>query len=162
MWYELVPAASVRIKFKVFPGNVVTASVKVRGTRATLQIKNRTRRTSFTKKLRASAPDLSSAEWIAEAPSECNTGGRCFQLPLANFGTISFTRASATAAGHAGTIVDPSWTATTLQLIEESGRFAAQALSSGAVPSALSSDGASFEVAWEEAVAAPAEGGSSG
>jgi Peptidase A4 family len=64
MWYELLPAASVPIKLKVFPGNAITASVKVNGTKVTLQIKNLTRKTTFTKTLRMSAPDLSSAEWV--------------------------------------------------------------------------------------------------
>jgi len=159
MWYELVPAASVKIKFKVFPGNVIAASVKVNGTQATLQIKNLTRRTKFTKKLRSSAPDLSSAEWIAEAPSACSNSGRCIQLPLANFGTISFTRAATTAAGHAGTIEDPNWALTAFNLIEEpsvlAGPIAGQASPNGAAPSSLSSNGASFAIAWQEAIAPP-------
>jgi Peptidase A4 family len=154
MWYELVPAASVKIKFKVFPGNVIAASVRVKGTQATLQIKNLTRRTNFTKKLRVSAPHLSSAEWIAEAPSGCNAAGRCIQLPLANFGSISFSRAAATAAGHAGTIGDPSWTATAIKLIEQPsvlGRtIATQPSPNGATPSTLSADGMSFAVDWQE------------
>jgi len=159
MWYELVPAASVKIKFKVFPGNVIAASVKVNGTQATLQIKNLTRRTKFTKKLRSSAPDLSSAEWIAEAPSACSNSGRCIQLPLANFGTISFSRAATTAAGHAGTIEDPNWALTAFNLIEEpsvlAGPIAAQTSPNGAAPSSLSSNGASFAIAWQEAIAPP-------
>jgi Peptidase A4 family len=73
MWYELVPAASVRVKYKVFPGNVVTASVKVNGSQVSLQIRNLTRRTKFTKELRVTATDVSSAEWIAEAPSSCDS-----------------------------------------------------------------------------------------
>jgi hypothetical protein len=164
MWYELVPAASVKIKFKVFPGNVIAASVKVKGTQATLQIRNLTRRTNFTKKLRVSAPDLSSAEWIAEAPSACSTSGRCVQLPLANFGTISFSRATTTAAGHAGTIADPNWSVTALSLIERPSvlpsPIAAQASSSGAAPSDLSSNGMSFAVAWQETIAPPDQSGS--
>lgn len=156
MWYELVPAASVKIKFKVFPGNVIAASVKVKGTEAMLQIKNLTRRTNFTKKLRVSSPDLSSAEWIAEAPSGCNASGRCIQLPLANFGSISFSRAAATAAGHAGTIGDASWTATAIKLIEQPsvlGRIiATQPSPNGATPSALSGDGMSFAVDWQETI----------
>jgi hypothetical protein len=62
MWYELVPAASVPIKLKVFPGNAIAASVNVNGTKVTLQIRNLTRKTKFTKTVRMSAPDLTSAE----------------------------------------------------------------------------------------------------
>lgn len=162
MWYELVPAASVRVKYKIFPGNVVTASVRVKGSQVSLQIRNLTRRTSFIKKQRLTAPDLSSAEWIAEAPSSCDSRGDCVPLPLANFGTVSFTHALATVAGHAGTILDPGWSPTALELIEESGRFAVRALPSGAAPSALSSDGASFAVAWQDAISPPDQGGASG
>ncbi|MDX6400055.1 MAG: hypothetical protein QOF27_661 [Gaiellaceae bacterium] len=158
MWYELVPAASVPIKFKVFPGNVINASVKVTGTSVTLQIRNLTRKTKFTKTLLMSAPDTSSAEWVAEAPSACSTSSRCVQLPLTDFGTVKFTKASATTTdGHMGTITDSTWSATTIQLIEgASGRFAAsQPASTGAVPTALSNDGSAFAVAWEDAIALP-------
>ena len=39
-----------------------------------VQIKNRTRHTSFTKRLTMAAPDLSSAEWIVEAPIRVQPG----------------------------------------------------------------------------------------
>jgi hypothetical protein len=145
MWYELVPAASVPIRFKVFPGNALTASVKVIGTQVTLQIRNLTRKTNFTKTLFMAAPDVSSAEWIAEAPTGCNASG-CMQLPLAKFSTLTFTKASATTSdGHTGTISDPSWTSTSIDLEDSaSGPFAAE--TSGALPSPLSTNGASFAV----------------
>jgi hypothetical protein len=162
MWYELVPAPSVRVKYKILPGNVVTASVRVNGPQVSLQIRNLTRRTNFIKKLRVTTPDLSSAEWIAEAPSSCDSRGDCTPLPLANFGTVSFTHALATVAGHAGTILDPGWSPTALELIEESGRFAMRALPTGAAPSPLASDGASFAVAWQDAITPPDQGGSTG
>jgi hypothetical protein len=151
MWYELLPAASVRIKLKVFPRNVITASVKVKGNRVTLQINNRTRKTTFTKTLQMAAPDLSSAEWVAEAPSACNSAGRCEQLPLSNFGSLSFTRASTTANAHAGTISDPAWTSTLVQLVEEADQsfIASGQATTGALPSALSSDGTSFRIDWQ-------------
>ena len=38
-----------------------------------------------------SNPDTSSAEWIAEAPSQCDGSGSCQPLPLADFGTVQFT-----------------------------------------------------------------------
>jgi hypothetical protein len=152
MWYELLPAASVPIKLKVFPGNAITASVKVAGTKVTLQIKNLTRKTTFTKTLRMSAPDLSSAEWVAEAPSACSSAGRCAQLPLSNFGSLSFTRASTTANAHAGTISDPAWTSTMIQLVsnaDDSFISDGQTSATGALPSALSPDGTSFRVDWQ-------------
>jgi hypothetical protein len=151
MWYELLPAAAVPIKLRVFPGNALTASVKVAATKVTLQIKNLSRKTTFTKTLRMAAPDLSSAEWVAEAPSACNSGGRCVELPLSDFGSVSFTRASTTANGHTGTISDPAWTATPIQLASQANpRFISDNQTpSGAVPSSLSPDGTSFEIDWQ-------------
>jgi len=158
MWYELVPAPSVPIKFKVFPGNALTASVKVNGTQVTLQIRNLTRRTNFTKTLSMAEPDLSSAEWIAEAPSSCNAT-RCVQLPLAKFLTLTFTKASATTSdGHTGTISDVSWSPTVIELAESpSDPFATE--TTGALPSPLSTNGASFSVAWQQAISTEASSG---
>jgi hypothetical protein len=162
MWYELVPAASVPIKFKVFPGNAITASVKVNGTQVSLQIRNLSRKTNFTKTLNMAAPDLSSAEWIAEAPTGCNNSG-CEQLPLAKFRTLTFTKASATTSdGHTGTISDTAWSPTMIELADiANGPFSAETTVSGALPSALTSNGASFAVAWQAAVPVPAQSGTS-
>jgi Peptidase A4 family len=145
MWYELVPAASVPIRFKVFPGNALTASVAVDSTQVTLQIRNLTRKTNFTKTLFMTAPDLSSAEWIAEAPTGCNAS-RCVQLPLAKFSKLTFTKASATTSdGHTGTISDASWSPTAIDLQDiASGPFIAE--TSAALPSPLSTNGASFAI----------------
>jgi hypothetical protein len=159
MWYELVPAASVPIKFKVFPGNALTASVKVDGTRVTLQIRNLTRRTNFTKALSMAAPDVSSAEWIAEAPTGCDARG-CAQLPLAKFRTFTFTKASATTSdGHTGTISDTTWSPTVIDLLEMTADPSATE-TTGALPSPLSADGASFSIAWQQAISTETASGS--
>jgi Peptidase A4 family len=155
MWYELVPAASVPIKFKVFPRNAIAASVKVNGTEVTLQIRNLSRKTNFTKTLSMAAPDLSSAEWIAEAPTGCNNSG-CQQLPLAKFRTLTFTKASVTTSdGHTGTITDTTWSSTMIELADIANGPSAEATMSGALPSALSSNGASFAVIWQAAITLP-------
>jgi len=155
MWYELVPAASVPIRFKVFPGNAFTASVKVDGTQVTLEIRNLTRRTNFTKTLFMAEPDLSSAEWIAEAPTGCS-GSRCVQLPLAKFSKLTFTKASATTSdGHTGTISDVSWSPTVISL-ENSASDPFATDTSVALPSPLSTNGASFEVVWQQAISTAA------
>jgi hypothetical protein len=155
MWYELVPAASVPIRFKVFPGNALSASVKVNGTQVTLQIRNLTRKTNFTKTLFMAEPDLSSAEWIAEAPTGCNASS-CVQLPLAKFSPLTFTKASATTSdGHTGTISDVSWSPTLIELADiASGPSVTEA--SGALPSPLSTNGASFAVVWQQAISTAA------
>jgi hypothetical protein len=152
MWYEVVPAPSVGIKFKVFPGNSISASVQVTGTRVTLRIRNLTRRTLFTKTLSVAEPDLSSAEWIAEAPSGCNAAG-CRQLPLAQFRPVTFTSATATTSdGHVGTISDPAWSPTMFDLLDTTSVFAGGTTVTGALPSQLSPNGASFEIAWQPAI----------
>jgi hypothetical protein len=150
MWYELVPAASVKIRYKVLAGNVITASVTVRGTKVTLQIRNLSRRTRFTKVLSTSAPDTSSAEWVAEAPSACFSAERCVVVPLTDFGLVSFTNATAIANGHHGTISDPAWVATPVVLdsSRQDASVGSPPSSDGAVPSPLSPDGAAFNVAY--------------
>jgi hypothetical protein len=151
-WYELVPSPPVTIRPKVRPGDRLIGAVLVTGSTVTLQITNSTRHWRFTKRVVLAEPDLTSAEWIAEAPSACSSFGRCRAVPLTNFGTVSFTRAAATASGHPGVISDPFWTTTPIEL-DPSGSFdpfgpGAPATQGGAVPSTLSADGRSFSIAW--------------
>ena len=83
-WYELVPDASVTIpKFTVRPGDLMTTSVNIvdGGSSVMLQVKNRTRQKTYTTTLPFANADLSSAEWVAEAPAGCNEY-RCRQLSL--------------------------------------------------------------------------------
>jgi hypothetical protein len=151
-WYEILPAASVTVRLKVKPGDLITTSVNIKGTTVLVQIKNRTRKTSFTRAVTVAAPDLSSAEWIAEAPSECSSVSRCTVLPLANFGTVNFTRAATIASTHAGTIADATWANVAISLVpQSSSRFFAirdSSSTAGATPGALSADGRSFPVSW--------------
>jgi hypothetical protein len=73
-------------------------------------------------------------------------------LPLANFGTVTFTRAAAIASGHPGTISDPTWANDSISLVpQSSNRFFSSFNSTstaGATPGALSADGRSFPVSW--------------
>jgi hypothetical protein len=160
VWYELVPAASVPIKLTIKPGDRFAGSVTVKGHTVTLRITNVTRKKTVTKTLSMSAPDVSSAEWIAEAPSSCTSdGNRCETLPLANFGMVTFSSAKAIAAAHPGTISDPAWSATVVFLAGggSGGPFARFATAASATPTALSGDGSAFAVTWSEATpAAPA------
>jgi hypothetical protein len=152
-WYELVPAPPVNLGLRIVPGDTITASVNVNGTSVLVQIKDRTRRTSFTKQLTISSPDLTAADWIVEAPSVCNSSGSCQPLPLANFGSVSFTRIATTGGGHAGTVTDPSWSPTPIQLTPRSdpGIFAtiSGASTAGATPADASADGRTFTVTWQ-------------
>jgi hypothetical protein len=161
-WWEIVPDPSVKINLKIFPGDLVTGSVVVNGTEVLLQVKNRTRKTVFTKRVTFATPDLTSAEWIAEAPSECTTNGFCRQVPLANFGSVTFTKVAALATieglgNQGGTLTSPLWQSTAIQLVpQRSRRFYGDVVerpdtttgAAGATPYALATDGSSFSVAW--------------
>jgi hypothetical protein len=158
-WYEIVPAPSIPIAMKMAPGDRMTAAVLVQGTQVTLQLTNTTRHIRVTRRVTVQQPDQTSAEWIAEAPSSCSSSGQCRTLPLADFGTVSFARAAATGDGHAGTISDPAWQATPVELAElgQDGldpSFAGMQpplATSGASPGPLSADGRGFAVAWHPA-----------
>lgn len=142
-WYELIPAPSVNTRLAVDAGDTVTGEVQVVGTTVTLSLADATTGQSFTTTQTVASPDLSSAEWIAEAPSQCSGGrtSRCTTLPLAPFGTATFTAASATsAAGVTGTILNAAWTASAVQLVPRT------LGSASATPGALSADGSSFSV----------------
>jgi Peptidase A4 family len=145
VWWEIVPAGEVRVPLKVRAGDRVTAAVLVNGQEVTMSIKNATRRTRFSTTVTVSQPlDVSSAEWIAEAPTACTSNGICEVVPLTNFGSVTFSNAAATANRVSGTITDPAWLATPLQLIPE-----ASVGGPGASPGALSADGRSFRVSWQ-------------
>jgi hypothetical protein len=157
-WYELVPRPSVTIaRLAVAPGDVITTSVNaLAGGTIELQVKNRTRHTTFTTKLPFASPDLSSAEWIAEAPSDCGRS-RCRPIPLSDFGSIGFTRIAALGNGIGGTLrANPGWTTIRITLEPGSGRgfftgpeaAAALGRAAGAAPTPVSADGRSFSVRW--------------
>jgi hypothetical protein len=168
-WYELVPDPSVTVKnLKIFPGDVITASVVVTGTEVLMQIKDRTRKTVFTKRVTLASPDLTSAEWIAEAPSECSSNGFCRQVPLANFGSLTFTKVAALASivglgDQGGTIASTLWQSTPIQLVPRTRRFFGDVVerpdastgSAGATPVGLTGDGSSFSVNWVANATAP-------
>ena len=164
VWYELVPAAPVTVKLPIKPGDSIVASVTVSGRKVTVKISNYTRKKTFTKKLTTNLIDVSSAEWIAEAPSTCTSSGDCTPLPLTNFGTVTFVSASATAVLlHTGAIFGPAWTANAVSLDTEGGVGPSPSGAAGAnaiaTPTALSSDGSSFGVSWSPAVTTTPPGG---
>jgi hypothetical protein len=152
-WYELVPAGSVTLKLKVFPGDTLTSSVLIKGTDVLVQVKNRTRHTVFTKHLAMASPDLTSAEWIAEAPSECSVTGFCRTVALTNFGSVTFSKVAALGNGAGGTLNGPGWEATPIQLVPQARRVfgdvnGSTSSTAGATPASPSTDGSSFAVNW--------------
>jgi hypothetical protein len=150
-WYELVPAPSRGINMQVRPGDQMLATVTVTGNRVVLALRDTTTHRSFSRTFRSSSVDVSSAEWIVEAPSECTSNNTCRTLPLANFGSASFGSAQAQAVGgHSGAIADSFWDWTRIKLNPIGRRFITYSGngSGAAVPSALSAQGDGFSVAY--------------
>jgi hypothetical protein len=154
-WYEYVPAGPNTInKLAVRAGDEITASVAVRGDRAKVTLTDVTTGATFkhTKKMRSPKPDVSAAEWIAEAPSACNND-RCTPLTLTNFGSLTFTSATATSVGldgrHTGVIDDAAWIygAIELQSTNSRSRFN-QNEPSQATTGTLAATGDSFSVTY--------------
>jgi hypothetical protein len=167
-WFELLPAAPIDIPIKVRPGDLVSASVTVKRTHVTLRLSDLSSKARFSRTIHAASVDASSAEWIVEAPSACASASanRCRTLPLADFGVVSFSAATATAGGHTAAIGDPSWSATALELrqgvydvVATRSEASAEPTSTLvlATPSPSSSPSGAFSVDWhEQAVAAEA------
>jgi len=158
-WYELVPAPAQPIALRVRPGDTLAASVTVNGHQVVVTLANETLHRKFTKTLHARTLDVSSAEWIVEAPSSCIGIGSCEMLPLADFGSVTFGHAVAeSATGHFGSIGDRAWNWTRIRLRPGAQRFVANrgavASPGAATPSALSANGTSFKVTYSS-VSAP-------
>jgi hypothetical protein len=156
-WYELVPHAPVKVDLAVHPGDRMTATTTVAGHEVTESIVNDTTGQTFTRTLTMADPDISSAEWIAEAPSQCTASASdCTPLALSDFGKVTFTSATATDSdGHVGSISDSDWqtAAVTLrpsadEMNAAGAQFVSDTSSGGATPSKLSADGTSFSVAY--------------
>ena len=152
-WYETVPSPSVPVKLQVPPGDLIQGQVLISGHTVTLTLRDETKHTQFSKVLNASPIDVTSAEWIVEAPSECMGLYNCVTLPLADFGTTPFASASAqTTAGQPGPISSPLWNTTEIRLIphKSPSTLGGHRLgrSGRATPSALKSGGAAFSVAY--------------
>ena len=152
-WYELVPAGPVSIHLRVRPGDKMWARVTVSRRTVKLSLANRTLGTHFAKQVPAKHLDVTTAEWIVEAPSACDRSG-CHTTPLADFGTASFTGARATnSAGRTGAIVDPAWSATAIDLSPDGGTSLSAGLAlggsaAGATPGELSPSGDAFTVTY--------------
>jgi hypothetical protein len=128
---------------------------------------------SVTKTLQMSNPDTTSAEWIAEAPAAQTAYGSYSILPLADFGKVTFTNASATAGGHTGSIADPSWNVQQVDMTSAGAnpgvglgsRFGPAGLggaaqsTTGASAGAVSSSGSSFTVSYSSDSAAQSASG---
>ena len=131
-WYELYPAATVVLdpaSYPVEPGD--SLSGEVNATTGTITLADSTQGWTFTQNgVDFSGDQLSSAEWIAEAPFHGHI------LPLSDFGTVTFTNATADGApiSSYGT-VDP------ITMTDHKGVVRA-------TPSALGGNGSTFSITW--------------
>jgi Peptidase A4 family len=134
-WWEMYPNPSNSIgSFPVTPGTAYTAEVKYNGNGSfTLSLMGGGH--TFTTTQTLNNPSLSSAEWIAEAPSMC--AGSCRVLPLTNFGTIDFSGSSA----NGKAINDSAWSYDPLTMVTNG-------LQVKAAPTGLDSSGSAFSVTW--------------
>lgn len=155
-WWELVPAASVKIPLTIKEGDTINAAVLVTGRTIRFSLKNLTRHTRFSKVMTTAQDlDTASAEWIAEAPSDCSPTGRCRPVPLTNFGTVTFSNIAAIGNTHPGTLTDSAWTSTAIELISAGSTDRFFGLGDplgdgvGALPGDASADGRMFSVSWQ-------------
>jgi hypothetical protein len=141
-WYEMYPNPSVTLpsQYPVKPGDQMTALVSANstGTSFTLMIKDATAGWSFSTTQTGSGFARSSAEVIAEAPSEC-TVVFCNEIPLADFGQLAYSGSS---------LIDTAGKQGTLSAFDANEITMSNNGTTLATPSSLSADGASFSVAW--------------
>jgi len=132
-WYEMYPSYMVTIpNFTVKAGDSITASVQYDSVHQdfVLSIHDSTESESYTTTQSAPGAARSSAEWVVEAPSS-NRG----VLPLANFGTVTFSNAYATVNGTTGPIDNPGWQTYAINMASRSQVVAAtSALTDSAAP----------------------------
>jgi hypothetical protein len=144
-WYEFYPNPMVEISFMtVSPGDKMSATVTYNGSQFFLKMTDHT--TGKTASVRGNfSAKRTSAEWIVEAPS---SGGTI--LPLSDFVSVSL------GDDYTG-INDTNWatdTAVTGPISDFGTKVQKITMETGggtkkAVPSALTTDGSSFKVAWK-------------
>ncbi|HEY1829121.1 MAG TPA: G1 family glutamic endopeptidase [Acidimicrobiales bacterium] len=146
-WYEMYPAGSTDISttsYPVAPGDQLNAMVmsNAAGTSFDLMLSDgaiSSPKWTFSITLSGSGLSRSSAEFVAEAPSSC-TLIFCNELPLANFGSVTFTNAhAADTAGVSGNIDAFSNAAMTM----------ASGGSTKATPTPSANPGPTFSVTWD-------------
>jgi hypothetical protein len=127
----------------VVPGDVMSASVNLVGTSWTLAISDAsTAHTdwSFTKTITFTGGKATGAEWIVERPEVCS--GTCSLTALADYGSLTFTNASATTStGSTGSISNNA--DVQMEMVNNSTVLA--------LPTALTDAGSSFTDNWQAA-----------
>ena len=114
-WYEMYPKSLVKLDLVIQAGDTISAEVKYLGNNTyQLTLDDVTSGQSSAIQVQSSKPIRSSAEWIEEGT------GR-----VADFNTVTFTNARATATEPTGTITgsisDPAWQTEEITLVSKSG-----------------------------------------
>jgi hypothetical protein len=131
-WIETLPDVSHPVPLTVLPGDTVSVSVDQQaGDMWLISFANVTSGQSLQRPIQYTS-SVSSAEWIEEAPF-----ARRRVLPISQFGTLTFTSASAVRDGQSLTPSDLN--ARAISLVDANGRTVA-------VPSPLIPDGSGFTV----------------
>jgi len=156
-WYEFYPKPSFYAGnlTNLQPGDTMTATITYAGKIFSATIKDEKSGASYTTTFTPSTPaSRSSVEWIAEAPSNGNK-----ILPLADFGTVTFTSCEATievaggataVSGDIGSFLPGSTSVSNSANVQMS-----TMTSDGkkpvpmATPSALNAAGSEFSVTWD-------------
>jgi hypothetical protein len=119
-WFEMLPQQAteqVIPGFTINPGDSISASVTLTGSTSTqktffLSITDNSTGLSYsTTQTTAAAAPAETAEWIMEATTENGS-----VATLANFGTASFSAASATMGGFTGPAGSPGWQSTPINI----------------------------------------------
>jgi hypothetical protein len=140
-WFEMVPRSVVYLAsgYPVTPGDTISAQVSGSGKNFNLQIEETHGGSTIwhytTNQSATVLPKASSAEWVAEDPCK---GSKCTIGPLADFGSVSFT--NATANGVA--ISSSAFKSTKLTMTTKDSKV------TKARPSTLAASGTAFKVTW--------------
>jgi hypothetical protein len=142
-WIETLPQASRQVPLAVSPGDSVTVSIDEQGAGSgvwQISMQDNTSGKSYQTTVHYASSE-SSAEWVEEAPV-----GDGSLMPLDNFSAVNFSQATAIQNGQTVNLAQTG--AQPITMLNGAG----QAL---AVPSAIGSDGASFDVSRTSASATP-------
>jgi hypothetical protein len=148
-WYEAYPEPLQPVRLAVAAGDTLTATVSIDATgRPRVFLSDRTTGAAIAKTLagvRVKPLATDSAEWIVEGPARGES--------LADFGTVTFSDATATessaAAPHTGPVDDPQWDYSEPDVIALQGSGVHQSdVAASAAPGPLGPAGDTFTVSY--------------
>ncbi|MCL5946519.1 MAG: G1 family endopeptidase, partial [Chloroflexi bacterium] len=138
-WVEIFPGDPHTVDLAIAPNDQISAEVRYLGGQLfRLSLTDLTTGRSFAAGYNAPGANLSSAEWIVEAPLVNGT-----IATLATFSPITISGATVTADGQAGSITNPHWGASQVEMDTPAGTPWARA-------SRLDASGSSFTVTVQQ------------